>query len=65
MEQDKAATLFQWFSELLKIKRKEAQINLKTKNKSINLQFRICEFIIKSSYCEKRLSIKIDSKLHF
>ena len=48
---------------LLKIKRKEAQINLITRNKSSEIH--IGESIIKSSDCEKLLGIKIDSKLHF
>ena len=47
----------------LKIKRKESQINLITKDKSSEIH--IGESIIKSSDCEKLLRIKIDSKLHF
>ena len=47
----------------LKIKRKETQINVITKDKSSEIH--IGESIIKSSDCEKLLDIKIDSKLHF
>ena len=50
-------------NSFLKIKRKEAQINLITKDKSSEIH--IAESIIKSSDCEKLLGIKIDSKLHF
>ena len=46
----------------LKIKRKEAQINLITKNNSSEIH--VGEPIIKSSDCEKLLGIKIDSKIH-
>ena len=47
----------------LKIKRKEAQISLITKDKYSEIH--IGEFIIKSSDCEKLLGIKIDPKLCF
>ena len=47
----------------IKIKRKEVQINLITKDKSSEID--IAESIIKSSDWEKLLGIKIDSKLHF
>ena len=56
-ERDGAAKLF------LKIKRKEAQVNFITKDKSSEIH--IGEPIIKSSDGEKLLGIKIDSKLHF
>ena len=60
MEEDGAARHFQWF---LKIKRKEAQISLITKDKDSEIH--IGESIIKSSDCEKLLGIKIDPKLCF
>ena len=47
----------------LNIYRKEAQINLITKDKSSEIH--IGKSIIKSSDCEKLLGIKIDPKLHF
>ena len=47
----------------LQIKRKEAQINFITKDKSSEIH--IGESIIKSSDFEKLLGIKIYSKLHF
>ena len=47
----------------LKIKLKETQINVITKDKSSEIH--IGEFIIKSRDCEKVLDIKIDSKLNF
>ena len=47
----------------LKIKQKETQINLITKDKSSEIH--IGEPIIKSSDCEKLLEIKINSELHF
>ena len=47
----------------LKIKQKETQINLITKDKSSEIH--IGEPIIKSSDCEKLLDIKINSELHF
>ena len=47
----------------LKIKRKETQINVITKDKSSEIH--IGESIIKRSDCEKLVDIKIDSKLHF
>ena len=47
----------------LKIKQKETQINLITKDKSSEIH--IGEPIIKSSDCEKLLDVKINSELHF
>ena len=47
----------------LKIKQKETQVNLITKDKSSEIH--IGEPIIKSSDCEKLLDIKINSELHF
>ena len=52
-------------NSFLKIKRKEAQINLITKDKSKSSKIHKGESITKSSDCEKLLGIKIDSKLHF
>ena len=50
-------------NSFLKIKRKETQINVITKEKFSETH--IGESIIKISDCEKLLDIKIDSKLHF
>ena len=47
----------------LKIKWKETQVNVINKHKSSEIH--IAECIIKSSYYEKLLGIKIDLKLHF
>ena len=47
----------------LKIKQKETQIYVITKDESSEIH--IGECIIKSSDCEKLLNIKTDSKLHF
>ena len=47
----------------LKIKLKETQINVITKDKSSEIH--VGESIIKSRDCEKVLDIKIDSKLNF
>ena len=49
-------------NSFLKIKRKETQINVITKDKSSEIH--IGESIIKSSDCEKLLDITIDSKIH-
>ena len=46
----------------LKIKRKETQLNVITKNKSSEIH--ISESIIKSSDWKKTLGIKIDSRLN-
>ena len=47
----------------LKIKRKETQINVITKDKSSEIH--TGESIIKSSDCEKLPDFKIESKRHF
>ena len=52
-----------FYNGFLKIKRKETQINIITKDKSSEIH--IGQSIIKSSDCEKLPDIKIDSKLHF
>ena len=49
-------------NDFLKTKRKEAQTNLITKDKSSEIH--ISESIIKSRDCEKLLGIIIDSKIH-
>ena len=61
MEQD--GELQRFSSDFMKIKQKEAQINLITKDKSSEIH--IGESIIKCSDCGKLLGIKIDLKLHF
>ena len=49
--------------DFLKIKWKETQINIITKDKSSEIH--IGESIIKSCDCEKQQGIKIDSIVHF
>ena len=52
-----------FFNGFPKIRQKETQINVITKDKSSEIH--IGESIIKSSDCKKLLDIKIDLKLHF
>ena len=55
--------LLDFSNGFLKVKRKETQINVITKDKSSEIH--IGQSIIKSSDCKKLLDIKINSKLHF
>ena len=60
MEQDELQSFSNGF---LKMKQKEAQINLITKDKPSEIH--VGKSIIKNIDSEKLLGIKVDSKLHF